>query len=212
VSQRRKDGTCEFVTRRRPSSAPAVHRNTPGIRRVGSKTSARRLRRAAAAVAVAIAALALGGCARKSVSHTESAAATVPRGTGWGDTGVPYRSGSGRACKLAAEGTSIRPDVVNRLVFLNARDARQLVTGLRARDRELVTAAPVELQGDLDAIARAAARLHDGLEANGFKLQGVPDEVLGSLSSPDLRPAFERATAYLNDQCDIDVWAILSTV
>jgi hypothetical protein len=89
-----------------------------------------------------------------------------------------------------AEGTSIRPDVVNRLVFLQARDAQRLVAVLRARDRELVTEAPTELTGDLDAIAQAAGRLFDGLEASGFNLQEVPEDVLGSLSARDLRPAF----------------------
>jgi hypothetical protein len=113
---------------------------------------------------------------------------------------------------VAAEGTSIRPDIVNRLEFLDARDARALVAELRARDRGLVTAAPLELQSDADAIAQAAARLYDGLEASGFDLQALPDEVLGSLSARDLRPAFERTKTYLRAQCDIDVQAILSTV
>jgi hypothetical protein len=62
------------------------------------------------------------------------------------------------------------------------------------------------------AIEQAAARLFDGLEASGFDLQGVPEEVLGSLSARELRPAFGRATAYLRTQCNIDVHAILSTV
>jgi hypothetical protein len=40
----------------------------------------------------------------------------------------------------------------------------------------------------------------------------VPEEVLGSLSARELQPAFDRATAYLKAQCDIDIWATLSTV
>jgi len=172
----------------------------------------RRLRRARALVVLAITVLALGSCAREDARNAEPAATVAPRTNGWGDTRIPYRADSGRFCAVAAEGTSIRPDVVNRLVFLHAGDAQRLTAELRARDRELVTAAPVELQGDLEAIAQAAARLFDGLEASGFDLQGVPEEVLGSLSARDLRPAFERATAYLKAQCDIDVQAILSTV
>jgi hypothetical protein len=172
----------------------------------------RRLRRARAIVAIVITVSALGSCAREGASDAEPAATVAPPTSGWGDTRVPYRAGSGRFCAVAPEGTSIRPDVVNRLVFLHAGDARRLTAQLRVRDRELVTAAPVELQGDFEAIAQAAARLFDGLEASGFDLQGVPEEVLGSLSARDLRPAFERATAYLKTRCDIDIWATLSTV
>jgi hypothetical protein len=168
--------------------------------------------RAWALVAIAITALALGSCARQGDSDAEPAAAVAPRTNGWGDSSVPYRADGGRFCAVAAEGISIRPDVVNRLVFLPAGDAQRLTAELRARDRELVTAAPVELQGDLEAVAQAAARLFDGLEASGFDLQGVPEEVLGSLSARELHPAFERASVYLRTQCDIDVHAILSTV
>jgi hypothetical protein len=176
------------------------------------RTTTKRIRWAPAVVAVAITAVALGSCTPEGESDAARAAAPAPTVSGWGDTRIPYRAGSGRFCEVAAEGTSIRPDVVNRLVFLNAAEAQRLTAELRARDRELVTAAPVERQGDVDAIAQAAARLYDGLEASGFDFQGVPDEVLGSLSARDLRPAFERTTAYLRGQCDIDVQAILSTV
>ena len=178
----------------------------------GSTPIGRRLRRARALFAIAITVVALGSCAREGPSDAEPAATVAPRTNGWGDTRVPYRADGGRFCAVAAEGTSIRPDVVNRLVFLRAGDAQRLTAELRARDLELVTAAPVELQGDFEAIAQAAARLFDGLEASGFDLQGVPEEALGSLSARDLRPAFERATAYLKTQCEIDIWATLSTV
>jgi hypothetical protein len=170
------------------------------------------LRRARALVVIAITVVALGSCAREAANDAEPAATVAPPTNGWGDTRIPYRADSGRFCAVAAEGPSIRPDVVNRLVFLHAGDAQRLTAELRARDLELVTAAPVELQADIEAIAQAAARLFDGLEASGFDLQGVPEEVLGSLSARDLRPAFERATAYLKTQCDIDIWATLSTV
>jgi hypothetical protein len=75
-----------------------------------------------------------------------------------------------------------------------------------------VTLAPATLTSDLDAIARAADHLYDGLEASGFNLQAVPEEVLMSLSAPDLGSAFERATFYLRERCEIDIWAVLSTV
>ena len=75
-----------------------------------------------------------------------------------------------------------------------------------------MTEAPPELTGDLDAIAQAADILYNALEASGFVLQAVPDEALGSLSARDLRPAFERATTYLRERCEIDITAILSTV
>jgi hypothetical protein len=182
------------------------------IRQAGSTPIGRRLGRVRTFVAIALTVLALGSCARQSDSAAEPAAAVAPQTSAWGDTRVPYRAGSGNFCALAAEGTSIRPDVVNRLVFLPPADAQRLTAELRARDRELVTAAPVELEGDLEAIAQAAARLFDNLEAGGFDLQRVPEEVLGSLSARDLRPAFERASAYLRTQCNIDVHAILSTV
>jgi hypothetical protein len=173
----------------------------------------RRLLWATAVVALAIPAVALGGWTSESESDAVHAAAAVaPPVSEWGDTRTPYRPGSGRFCEAAAEGTSIRPDVVNRLVFLDPRDAPLLIAELRGRDRELVTAAPVELQGDLDAIAQAADRLYNGLEVRGFDPREVPDDVLGSLSARDLRPAFGRATTYLKEQCDIDIWAILSTV
>src|SRR5918996_2862943 len=145
-------------------------------------------------------------------SEAKPATAAAPPVSGWGDAHIPYRAGSGRFCEVAAEGTSIRPDVVNRLVFVSADDARLLIAELRARDLELVTAAPTELRADLDAIAQAADQLYVGLETSGFNLEGVPDEVLSSLSAPDLHPAFERATAYLKAQCDIDIWGVLSTV
>jgi hypothetical protein len=182
------------------------------ITRAGSTPIGRRLRRACALVAIAITVLALGSSAREDDSNADSAAPMAPQTNGWGDTRVPYRTDGGHFCAVAAEGTSIRPDVVNRLVFLPGGDARRLITELRARDRELVTAAQVELQGDLEAIAQAAARLFAGFEASGFDLQRVPEEVLGSLSARELQPAFDRATAYLKAQCDIDIWATLSTV
>jgi hypothetical protein len=178
----------------------------------GSTKLGWRFRRTGALVAIAITGFTLGSCARANDSDARPAAATTPTVSGLGDTRIPYRPGGGRFCEVSAEGTSIRPDVVNRLVFLEAGDAQRLVTELRARDRVFVTAAPVELQSDVGAIAQAAARLYDGLEANGFDLQGVPNEVLGSLSARDLRPAFERTNAYLQAQCDIDIHAILSTV
>lgn len=70
----------------------------------------------------------------------EPASGVAPPVSAWGETRIPYRAGSGRFCEVAAEGTSIRPDVVNRLVFLQARDAQRLVAVLRgtrsrARDR-----------------------------------------------------------------------------
>jgi hypothetical protein len=135
---------------------------------------------------------AVGNRARGDDSDAQRVAA-APSVGGWGDTRMPYRAGSGRFCEVAAEGTSIRPDVVNRLVFLQPDDARLLIAELRARDLELVTVASTELKADLDAIAQAAGRLYDGLEAGGFKLDEVPDDVLMSLSARDLRPAFERA-------------------
>lgn len=178
--------------------------------RAGS-TSRRRLRRLGGGVAVAIAAFALASCGRAD-SDAKPAPAVAPRVGAWGDTHVPSRTGSSRFCEVAAEGTSIRPDVVNRVVFLEPRDAQQLITELRARDRELVTEAPAELAPDLDAIAQAAGRLYDALEASGFNLQGVSNEAKASLSAVDLRPTFERATTYLRERCDIDISTILSTV
>jgi len=165
-----------------------------------------------AVVAVAITALALGSCALEGDSDTKTAAAVTRPASAWGDTRIPYRAGTGRFCEVAAEGTSIRPDVVNRLVFLDPRDAPGLIAELRARDRELVTVAPAELKDDLDVIAQAADRLYDAFEVNGFDLQEVPNEALMSLSAPEVRPPFERATTYLKEHCDIDIWAILSTV
>jgi hypothetical protein len=156
-------------------------------------------------------ALALGSSLGRA-SDAEPSASVAPPVRGWGDTHIPYRTGSGHFCEVAAEGTSIRPDVVNRLVFLSADDARLLIAELRARDLELVAAAPIELKADLDAIARAADRLFAGLEANESKLKNVPEHDLSSLSAHDLHPAFERATAYLRTQCDIDIWGVLSTV
>jgi hypothetical protein len=164
-------------------------------------------------VAVAISTLALASCGGvDGSSDAKRVPVADPPARAWGDTRIPYREGSGRFCEVAAEGTSIRPDVVNRLVFLQAPDAQRLITELRARDRQLVTEAPPELTGDLDAIAQAADILYNALEASGFVLQAVPDEALGSLSARDLRPAFERATTYLRERCEIDITAILSTV
>jgi hypothetical protein len=174
-------------------------------------TSRSRLRRLGGVVAVAITAFALVSCGRAD-SNAKPAPAAAPRVSAWGDTHVPYRAGSGNFCEVAAEGTSIRPDVVNRLVFLEPRDAQRLITELRARDRELVTEAPAELAPDFDAIAQAAGRLYDALEASGFNLQGVPNETKESLSAVDSRLAFERATTYLRERCDIDISTILSTV
>jgi hypothetical protein len=175
-------------------------------------TRRRRLHVACAAIAIAITALAMAGYSLVDESDASRAAPAVPPASGWGDARIPYRAGSGRFCEVAAEGTSIRPDVANRLVFLDALDAQHLITELRARDRELVTVSPIELAGDLNAIAQAADRLYDGVEANGFDVHGVPEGVLMSLSERNLRPAFERATSYLREQCDIDIWAVLSTV
>jgi hypothetical protein len=176
-------------------------------------TIKRHLRRASAVVTVAaITAFAVASCAREGGNDAKPAPAAAPRASAWGDTHVPYRAVSGRFCEVAAEGTSIRPDVVNRLLFLEPRDTQRLITELRARDRELVTEAPAELASDLDAIAQAADRLYDALEASGFNLYGVPEEAKASLSAVDLRPAFERSATYLLERCDIDISAILSTV
>jgi hypothetical protein len=60
--------------------------------------------------------------------------------------------------------------------------------------------------------ARTGTTGLSGVPYSGFDLQGVPEEVLGSLSARELRPAFDRASAYLRTQCNIDVHAILSTV
>lgn len=177
-----------------------------------STTRGRRFRRVRAVVAIVVTGFALGSCARSGHDDAKPTAAVAPQSRAWGDTRVPYRAGGGAFCDVAAEETSIRPDVVNRLEFLEADDASGLVTELRAGDRELVTTAPIELQSDVRAIAQAATRLYDGLEANGFNLQGMADDTLGSLSAADLRPSFERAGAYLWTQCGIDVQAILSTV
>ena len=172
-------------------------------------------RGARAIAAAAIAALAVVSYALVGENDASPAAPAVratPPVNAWGDTHILYRAGSGRFCDVAAEGTSIRPDMVNRLVFLDAPDARSLAAELRARDAELVTAGPSELTADLVTIAQAAARLYDGMEANDFHLQHVPDDVLMSLSAPAVRPAFERTTNYLKERCDLDIWSVLSTV
>jgi hypothetical protein len=180
--------------------------------RTGGTRTARKRRVVCTLVAAAIAVFAVVSNPLAGKSDTSSAARAAPQVDAWGDTHIPYRAGSGRFCEVAAEGTSIRPDMVNRLVFLDPHDARSLTVELRARDAELVAQAPIELTGDLDAIAQAASRLYDGMEASGFNLQQVPDEVLMSLSAPGVRPAFERTTTYLKERCDLDISSILSTV
>jgi hypothetical protein len=180
--------------------------------RTGGTKATRKVGVVCTLVAAAVAVLAVVSYALVGESDTTSAARAAPRVNAWGDTHIPYRAGSGRFCEVAAEGTSIRPDMVNRLVFLDAYGARSLAAELRARDGELVAEAPTERAADLDAIAQAASRLYDGMEASGFDLQKVPDEILMSLSAPAVRPAFERTTTYLRERCDLDIWSVLSTV
>ena len=79
------------------------------------------LRARALVVAVAISTLALASCGgADGSSDAKRVSVADPPARAWGDTRMPYREGSGRFCEVAAEGTSIRPDVVNRLVFLQA--------------------------------------------------------------------------------------------
>ena len=175
-------------------------------------TSRSRHRGACVAIAAALAALAMGSTALGDESDSRRGAPPASLANGWGEMHIPYRVGSGRFCEVAAEGTSIRPDVVNRLVFLDAGDAQGLIAELRARDAELVAEAPAELTGDFAAVAQAAGHLYAVMEANGFDLQQVPEEVLMSLSAPAIRSAFDRTTTYLKEACDVDIWSVLSTV
>ncbi len=162
---------------------------------------------------VSLVAVLLTGCAgeddgNEAASVTQATPVASPTPTEAPTPGEAEAAGS-RFCKLAAAQARSLPKLIGTALSASRNKARfaKLFAKIKKQNKRLAAAAPREIKADVAVVLKATEDYIAALEKADFDPSKLPHEASEKLASPKVRAAGQRESAYLRDECGIQLGA-----